>query len=94
MTTFLGFGKHLPFLSDWIRYRIGAVMSELLKEESSDLQKRAAMLAAPSMPQSWKLVEDKGGFINSWLSAVDRVKEMDGVTEGAIRMSFDMAWDD
>ena len=69
-------------------------MSELLEEESSNLQKRAVVLAVPLMPQSWKLVEDKGRFINSWLSAVDRVKEMGGVTEGAIRMSFDMAWDD
>jgi len=94
MTAFLNVGRHFPQSSRWVRYHIGAVMSELLEEESSNLQKRAAVLAAPSMPQSWKFAEDKGGFINSWLSAVDRVKEIGGVTEGAVRVSFDMAWDD
>jgi len=94
LAAFLKVSRHFPQPSSWLRYRIGAVMSELLEEESSNLQKRAAVLAAPSVPQSWKPVEDKGGFINSWLSAVDRVKEMGDVTEGAIRMSFDMAWDD
>jgi len=94
LAAFLNVGGHFPHLTYWVRYRIGATMSELLEEESSNLQKRAAVLAAPSMPQSWKFAEDKGGFINSWLSAVDRVKEMGGVTEGAVRVSFDMAWDD
>ena len=56
----------------WVHYRIGAFVSELLEESSSNLQKRAAVLAAPSMPYSWEFAEDKGGFINSWLSAVDR----------------------
>ena len=94
LTAFLKAAKDFPQSSDWIRYPIGMAVSDLLEGESSNLQKRAAVLAASLMPQSWKPIEDRGGFINAWLSAVDRVKEMGGVTEGAIRMSFDMAWDD
>jgi len=93
LTAFLRVAKDFPQSSNWIRYPFGAAVSELLGKESSNLQKRAAVLAAPLMPQSWKFIEDKGEFINAWLSAVHRVKEMGGVTEGAIRMSFDMVWD-
>jgi hypothetical protein len=92
LTAFLGAAKYSPQSSGWA-HDIGAVVSELLEEESSNLQKRAAVLAAPLMPESWKRRGDKGEFINGWLSAVDRVKEMDGVTEGVIRISFDMALD-
>lgn len=52
LTTFLRAAKDFPMLSDWTRCRVGAVMSGLLKEDSSDLQKRAAVLAALFVPQT------------------------------------------
>jgi hypothetical protein len=93
LTAFLRAVQDSPKTSYWVYNDIGVAVPELLEEESSNLQKRAAVLAASSMPQSWKYTRDKGEFINTWLSAVDRVKEMGGVTEGVIRMSFDMARD-
>lgn len=94
LTAFLKAANAFPQKSRWICNHIGTAILGLLEKESSDLQKRAAILAASFMSRYWEGLENKDKFINAWLSAMDHVGRMDGVAEAAIRMSFNMAWSD
>jgi len=94
LTAFLRAANTFPQKSRWICNHIGAAIFGLLEKESSNLQKRAAILAASFMPRYWEALENKGEFINAWLSAMDHVEGMGDVAEAAIRMSFNMAWSD